>query len=321
MTNEKVLRASKIGHPCDRNIWYSINGAEEITSVQSNRILELGKLLEPTIINWLRNDGWKVRRNPIDNSNDGMALNIRINGGIISAHPDCLISHDDGEMILADIKTMNDRAFRSLKREGTLKAFSNYADQLTVYAEALFNSQIQINKLAIVALNKNNCDGYIDVFDFQPERYIELQKRAEYLFACNDAPDKGDKFQDWCCGYCGFNHICEFAKKDTAVGDVNIPTTNNQNIFDAIELLKEARELSKAGKELEDEAKKVLDVEVRQQNIKSVRAGDIVLVLNEITSARFDTAAFKKLHPDMVNDFMKTSTSVRYEIKNFQEVA
>ena len=319
--NDKVLRASKIGHPCDRHIWYSINGAEEIISGQSERILELGRLLEPTIINWLRNDGWKVRRNPIDNSNDEMALNIRVNGGIISAHPDCFISRKNGEMILADIKTMNDRAFRALKRDGTLKAFSNYADQLTVYGEALFNTPIQINKLAIVALNKNNCAGYIDVFDFQPERFIELQKRAEYLFACDDAPDKGIKFQDWCCDYCGFKHICTLAKKDTAVGDASIPATDNQNITDAIELLKEARELSKAGKELEDEAKKVLDVEVRQQNIKSVRAGDIVLVLNEITSARFDTAAFKKLHPDMVNEFMKTSTSVRYEIKNLQEVA
>ena len=97
----------------------AMNGAEEIISGQSERILELGKLLEPTIINWLRNDGWKVRRNPIDNSNDEMTLNIRINGGIISAHPDCFISRKNGEMILADIKSMNDRSFRALKREGT----------------------------------------------------------------------------------------------------------------------------------------------------------------------------------------------------------
>ena len=86
-------------------------------------------------------------------------------------------------------------------------------------------------------------------------------------------------------------------------------------------LLKEARELSKTGKELEDEAKKVLDVEVRQQNIKSVRTGNIVLVLNEVTSSRFDTTAFKKSHPDLVKDFTKTSTSVRYELKNLQEAA
>ena len=316
---ENVLRASKIGHPCNRNLWYSIHEANEVISEQSRRILQLGTVLEPVIINWLRNDGWNVKRNPIDSSNEGISLSIEVEGGSISAHPDCIIS--DNELIVADIKTMNDRAFRSLKREGTIKAFPNYADQLTIYAKALSNIGISVNKLAIVALNKNNCEGYIDFFNFEPVRFEVLKNRAEFIFSCNEAPEQGDRFEEWCCDYCGFNHCCELAKKDTAVGDENIPATDNQNISNAIELLKEARELSKTGKELEDEAKKVLDVEVRQQNIKSVRTGNIVLVLNEVTSSRFDTTAFKKSHPDLVKDFTKTSTSVRYELKNLQEAA
>ena len=321
MNKENVLRASKIGHPCDRNLWYSIHEAEELMSEQSRRILELGTILEPVIIQWLRNDGWKVRRNPIDYSNEGISLSIEVNGGSISAHPDCIISDEDTGLIVADIKTMNDRSFRSLKRDGAVKAFPNYVDQLTVYAQAMKNSRFQVDQLAIVALNKNNCEGYIDFFDFEPERFEALKNRAEFILSCNEAPDKGDRFQDWCCGYCGFNHLCELCKKDTSVGDEDIPMTDNEDISNAIELLKEARELSKTGKELEDEAKLVLDKKVRQQNIKSVRVGNIVLVINEITSSRFDTTAFKKIHPDMVQDFMKTSTSVRYELKNLQEAA
>ena len=54
-----------------------------------------------------------------------------VNGGTISAHPDCLISNENSGVILADIKTMNDRAFRSLKREGTIKSFPNIS--YTVY--------------------------------------------------------------------------------------------------------------------------------------------------------------------------------------------
>ena len=321
MNNSKVLRASKIGHPCERNLWYSVNGAEEATNEKSKRIFELGKLLEPVIINWLRNDGWKVRRNPIDDSNEGISLSIEVNGGTISAHPDCLISNEDSGVILADIKTMNDRAFRSLKREGTVKAFSNYADQLTIYAQAMRNSGFKVDKLAIVALNKNDCDGHIDFFDFDSERFEALKRRAEKIFATDEAPDKGERFQDWCCGYCGFNPICELCKKDTAVGDESIPATDNQNVINAIELLSESREMEKAAKELSDEAKVVLDREIRQQGIKSVRVNNIVLVLNEITSSRFDTTAFKKSHPELVQNFMKTSTSVRYELKNLQEAA
>ena len=321
MNNEKVLRASKIGHPCNRNLWYSVNGATEETNEKSKRILELGKILEPVIINWLRNDGWKVRRNPIDESNEGISLSISVSGGTISAHPDCLISKDDSGVILADIKTTNDRAFRNLKREGAVKAFSNYADQLTIYAQAMKNSGFNVDKLAIVALNKNDCDGHIDFFDFEPERFEALKQRAENIFASDDAPDKGKRFQDWCCSYCGFNSICELCKKDTSVGDDDIPATDNQNVINAVELLSESREMEKAAKELSDEAKIVLDKEIRQQGIKSVRVHNLILILNEITSSRFDTTAFKKSHPDLVQNFMKTSTSVRYELKNLQEAA
>ena len=321
MNNDKVLRASKIGHPCDRNLWYSVNGAEETTNEKSKRIFELGKILEPVIINWLRNDGWKVRRNPIDDSNEGISLSIAVNGGSISAHPDCLISNEDSGVILADIKTMNDRAFRSLKREGTLKAFPNYYDQLTIYAQAMKNSGFKVDKLAIVALNKNDCEGHIDFFDFDGERFDALKERAEKIFDADDAPDKGERFQEWCCSYCGFNPICELCKKDTSVGNENIPATDNENVINAVELLSESREMEKAAKELSDEAKVILDKEIRQQGIKSVRVNNLVLVLNEIISSRFDTTAFKKSHPELIQNFMKTSTSVRYELKNLQEAA
>ena len=137
MDNYKMLRASRIGSLCDRAIFYSVNGAEEITSEKSQRIFEVGRVLEPVIISWLRHDGWKVQRNLFLNSNEGMSLSISLNGGIIEAHPDCVISREDSGLILADIKTMNDSSFRSLKREGTAKSHPQYADQLTIYAHAL----------------------------------------------------------------------------------------------------------------------------------------------------------------------------------------
>lgn len=70
MYNYKLLRASRIGHPCDRNLFYFVSGAEEIINAKSSRIIfDIGKTLEPVIISWLRSDGWNVKRNPIDGSN------------------------------------------------------------------------------------------------------------------------------------------------------------------------------------------------------------------------------------------------------------
>ena len=315
MDNHKVLRASKIGSLCNRAIFYSTIGAEEIISEQSTRILQVGQVLEPIIINWLRNDSWNVRRNLSDYTNEGMSLSLEINGGIITAHPDCIISHDDSTLILADIKTMNDRSFRSLKRDGTIKSHPQYADQLTIYAQALRECGHSIEQLAIVAINKNNCEGYIDYLTFEPERYEALKERAEMIFACDEAPEQGNRFQGWCCGYCGYSHLCELCKKDTAVGDESVPATDNQEVIDAVELLSESRDMEKVAKELSDEAKAVLDREVRKQGIKSVRAGNLVLILNEIKSSRLDTTALKKAHPELVSEFMKQSSSVRYDLK------
>lgn len=238
MDNKKVLRASRIGSLCDRALFYSVNGAEEITSEKSQRIFEVGRVLEPLIISWLRSDGWNVQRNLFINSNEGMSFSISLNGGIIEAHPDCVIFREDSGLILADIKTMNDRSFRSLKREGTAKSHPQYADQLTIYAHALRERGHNIEQLAIVALNKNNCEGYIDFFQFEQQRYETLRERAERIFACEEAPEQGDRFQGWCCSYCGYSHLCELAKKDTAVGEESVPATNNQDVIDAVELLR-----------------------------------------------------------------------------------
>jgi len=315
MDNHKVLRASRIGTLCDRALFYSAAGAEEITSEKSQRIFEVGKVLEPVIVSWLRNDGWNVKRNMFGSTNEGMSLSLEVAGGTVTAHPDCIISRDDSGLILADIKTMNDRSFRSLKRDGTIKSHPQYADQLTIYAQALRECGHSIEQLAIVALNKNNCEGYIDYFTFEPERYEALKERAERIFALNEAPEQGDRFQSWCCGYCGYAHLCELCKKDTTVGDESVPTTDNQEVIDAVELLSESRDMEKAAKELSDEAKTVLDREVRKQGIKSVRAGNLVLILNEIKSSRLDTTALKKAHPELVSEFMKQSSSVRYDLK------
>ncbi len=93
---------------------------------------------------------------------------------------------------------MNDRSFRSLKRDDPVNSHHQYADQLTIYAQALMEYVHNIEQLAIITLNKNNCEGYIDHFTFEPERYEALKERAGRIFALDEAPEQG--FQGWYCG-------------------------------------------------------------------------------------------------------------------------
>lgn len=309
------MRASRVGFPCDRNLFYSVNGYDETVSARSHRIFAVGTALEAVAVDWLREEGWDVLHNPGSQKAE-LELEIPVAGGRLSGHPDCIISRPSMGRILIDVKTMNERAFTRWKREGTEKNKPQYVDQVHVYANAAMAAKFSIERLGIVGINKNNSDMHIDIFDYSLERMAAIVERTERIFALSSPPEPGDRMEGWCCGYCGYAHVCELraTQRDTTVGD-GVGVTTEPDIVNAMELLAEARELSKAGKDLEDEAKAVLDEKVKRQGIKSIRGGALVLTLNEVVSSRFDSAAFKKAHPDMVEAFTKKSSSVRYDIK------
>ena len=353
--NKKNIHASKIGFPCNRNLWYSCNGHEEVVSERTQRIFDVGTYLEPLAVKWLQKDGWNVAYNQ-GSQNAHVTIRVPINGGELIGHPDALIWRDGEKAILVDIKTMNDRAFTLWKREGTIKKYPQYVDQLHIYAATpayleYFNGRSSsslinitneereyshhddeilrayaknlghIKKLGIVGVNKNTSEMRIDTFDYNPERTKEIINRAEKILACEDVPEPGERMQNWSCNYCGYSWLCELAKRerDTSVGE-GIALTNDPVIINAMELLKEARELSKTGKELEEEAKQALDENVRKQGIKAIRGGNYILTLAE-TKARetFDKTAFGKAHPDLLKDFTKLGNStLRYDIKEVQ---
>ncbi|MBR0075200.1 MAG: hypothetical protein IJP96_05560, partial [Synergistaceae bacterium] len=111
-------------------MYYSANSfeVEGESDKQGQRILEVGKCLEPLIVEWLREDGWTVYYN--EGSQDApLKFEIPVSGGLLVGHPDCFISRPGLANVLADIKTMNDRSFTTWKREGSLKSKSQYVDQ------------------------------------------------------------------------------------------------------------------------------------------------------------------------------------------------
>ena len=314
---KKTLRASKCGFPCDRNLWYGINGYEGKISFRSQRIFDVGTCLEPLVVEWLRKDGWIVEYNA-GSQNADLQFILPVKGGVIAGHPDCFISKpDDNQHILVDIKTMNERSFIHWKREGSLKAKSQYVDQLHVYAMGAIWAGYKADKLGIVGVNKNNSQMHIDFFDFDKSRFEAIKKRAVDIFAADEAPVENCPDESWCCSYCDYDHLCELnntLEKDTSVGD-DLAVTSDEDVINAVELLKESRELKKTGEELENEAKTVLDEKIRAQGIKSVKAGDLILNLSERVTNSFDKTAFKAAQPDMYLAFTTSTKSVVYKVK------
>ena len=316
---EKIMRASKVGFPCNRNLWYSITpGYEEKISEKTQRTFEIGTALEPLVVKWLENDGWSV------NYNQGSQLApieyfIKVKGGKIAGHHDALIKKSDSQPILIDIKTMNDRAYTLWKREGTLTKYPQYVTQLHVYGAGYERANGKaIKKLAVVGVNKNTSDFYVDFFDYDENLTKEIIKRTERVFSSPLPPDPGQKMQNWCCSYCGYSHLCGIAqkKKDTAIGE-KIEITDDEEIISAIEKLNFARSMKSDYQEIEDEMKTFLDEHVRKKGIKAIKGGNLILTLKECKSKdTFDVKGFTKINPELAKQFITNGNSyVKYTIK------
>ena len=319
---DKVLRASKAGFPCDRNLFYSVNSPDMgITSPKTQRIFDVGTYLEPMVVEWLKADGWEVDYNP-GSQNAELEVTVPIENGWLAGHPDCIISKDDMENILVDIKTMNERAFTQWKREGSMKSKPQYVDQLHIYAMGCIRNGILINNhtLGIVGVNKNNSDWHIDFFDFNFGRAADIQDRAVSIFTMNEPPVEDSPREAWCCNYCEFAHMCEIKGKSKpkpeAVEDLSLSFLDeDEKVARALKDLAFARDIANEAKQKEAEAKQVLIAEAKAKGLNTLKGGGFTCTITERTTSRFDSAGFKKAHPDVAAKFTSESTTTYFNIK------
>lgn len=305
----KVLRASKAGFPCTRNLWFSVNGTPESISTHSQRIFDVGNALEPVIVDWLRADGWNVEYNP-GSQNADLEVTVPVNGGLLAGHPDCIISKGDIHNALVDIKTMNDRAFRFWKSQGTEKSKPQYVVQLHIYALGLMRLGRNVDKLGIVGVNKNNSEIHIDFFDFDQNTADNIIKNAETILNATDAPDTDSSADDWTCHYCEFADRCNHHKIVLPTQNVNspLPSTDNSTIINAMAELLQAKELSKEASDLEKHAKEILKANVQDQGLPGIQGGGLIFSISERSTSRFDSSAFKNDYPDLARQYTKRSS-------------
>ena len=204
---QKILRASSAGYPCDRYIWYSVNGIKgSKVSEHTQRVFDTGTCLEPFVVDCLRHDNWDVIYNP-GSQEAADELIYELPSGILAGHYDCFISKGEMQDVLADIKTMNDRAFMKWRQEGTKKNQPKYYDQLHVYAGAAIQSGYSVKHLAIVGFNKNNSEIYIDIFDYDPAHFEKICKRTEAIMSSDEKPSMNSPKTEWACSYCKYKKV------------------------------------------------------------------------------------------------------------------
>lgn len=206
---EGSLRASSIGVPCLKKLWYRVNTPEEgeALSAQSLNKFMFGDLTEEHLLFLIRLAGHDVQ---------GEQLGVEYQG--VEGHIDGII---DG--CLVDVKSAADFSFRKAINQGLLEDDKfGYLWQLGFYLKSLQNNPLlkEKSKAYFLWQNKNNSQIELDCYDFtgileEIEEYVVLRKEA---VSKSTPPERGFKDQEYgksgnralCteCSYCEFKHTC-----------------------------------------------------------------------------------------------------------------
>lgn len=310
----KQLSASKVGHPCDRNLWYAAQGVKEEVDPKAKRIFAVGHALESLVVQFMREDGFLVFHNDKTHA-DPTDFHLHLKGGVLTGRYDILFQRPkEAGLVLGDVKTMNRQAYAFWRRKGTLEKYPQYAKQLTVYFKGLQTRKEvapQLNGiLAVVGFCKDDSRYAIDYFGYSEDLWEEIRERCERIFAEGKPIDPG-KIPAWACSYCGYRSICD-ARPEKVQEENGFEVVDDQEVELAAYMLEEARKLKAEASNLEKEAKSVLE---RLKDRERIRAGSYLIKITPVRSARLDTRALKTQKPEIWAAFAKEVVSYRFEVK------
>lgn len=206
------LRASNIGHPCERYLYLLIRHWEEQEphGERLQHIFDLGNSMEEYTIKMLKQAGLTVIQ-PKDYS-------WKVENPLITGREDIRIEDpEDGQFYPAEIKGLSPFEWEKLN---TVEDFYNskhhyvraYPSQLLVYMW-----KFEKEKGFFVLTNKLTGEIKIIEVPFDWDRADEMLKKGERIYAAlngdGDIPDCTDDMS--VCEECGLKHLCSGCHKST----------------------------------------------------------------------------------------------------------
>lgn len=212
-----VFRASGIGFPCPRKVWYeAIAGHEEKRSVTSEMTLDMGTAIEPLFVKYLSPpyDEWEILYNPGSQQAEKEVIVPVDTDIVISGHPDAMgMRKPGGDWILPDFKTMNSFAYKQWRQHGAVKKYPQYVIQLHCYGMSEEARKMGIETYAIAGMNKDRTEHPIPIefIDRDPALEEWIRKYVRELAVMVEPPEPPATIPAWCCKYCGFKgNICQY---------------------------------------------------------------------------------------------------------------
>jgi len=196
------LGASGIGKECFRAVWYSWRGfTEKSFPGRIYRLFETGHIQEDRIVADLQRAGlevWAV-------TDEGRQFTFSDESGHLVAKVDGIVKgvfEGSKETFLLEIKTMSDKAFKKLAKNGIYKQDHLYQIHTGMYL-------VGLNFGLYVVLNKNDEQYHIEVVERQPKIIADLQNRIQSATIGNSAPPRAsDECTSFICRWCDHKAVC-----------------------------------------------------------------------------------------------------------------
>lgn len=228
------LRASNLGHPCERYLYLLIKHWEEQKphDVGLQNIFDLGNSLEEHTIKNIKEAGFEV----ITPTQRSWQLNVK--GGIITGREDIRIKDENGELLPVEIKGISPFEFDKLNSvDDFLRSKRTY---IQGYPAQLFVYMLHFGKEKGFFALTNKLTGqtkFIEVpFDYDlGEKYLSKAERIYVALNNDEVPPACDDISY--CENCPLAHICGECRR--------VPT--DIDLDDELdELIQRKQELAKA---------------------------------------------------------------------------
>lgn len=239
------LRASNLGHPCERYLYLLIKHWEEQKphDVGLQNIFDLGNTLEEHTIKNIKEAGFEIVT-PAQRS-----WQLTVKGGIITGREDIRIKDEEGHLLPVEIKGISPFEYDKLNSvDDFLRSKRPY---IQGYPAQLFVYMLHFGKEKGFFALTNKLTGqtkFIEVpFDYDlGEKYLAKAERIYTALANNEPPEACDDIS--LCESCPLAHICGECRR--------VPTDIDLD-EELDELINRKQELATAKKEYEEVDKQI----------------------------------------------------------------
>lgn len=239
------LRASNLGHPCERYLYLLIKHWDEQKphDVGLQNIFDLGNTLEEHTIKNIKEAGFEVVTPTV------RSWKVEVRNGIITGREDIRIKDENGELLPVEIKGISPFEFDKLNSvDDFLKSKKTY---IQGYPAQLFVYMLRFGKEKGYFALTNKLTGetkFIEVpldYDYG-EQMLSKAERVYSALEANEPPAACDDIS--VCENCPLAHIC---------GEVRRVPTDIELDDELDELIDRKQELAAAKKEYEDVDKQI----------------------------------------------------------------